>query len=446
MTRPLLSPSSLTCFALRKCAGVAGIAGMLTLLPAVAYAQSSDTVQSDVANSVLEMFTKGKADVTLRSLYFSTHNGYFVKGENQDTIAYGAEVRFETARLYGFSLGASAFVQRDIGRSSNPDQVDTYLGPNLTGLGEAYVQWENKNFRITVGNQQLDLPFASTYDWRMVPQLYQGVFAKYGDSDNYISAFRILRFKSYIDNSFTQRTLYNAKVDPYSGVGDATTSGFWGAGGARTLKFAPANVVAQGWYFNYNDYGKMAYVQADATLNTAGLKPIFGIQYFRETGDGRNLAGSVDSNVFGAQLGVKRNSLTVALGYDYIKPHDGSFGNGALVTPYAHDVASGPMYAQPFLTSTQDLGAGNAYAIDISGAPFDGWFAGARYSFMDLKPSAGAHSIDQSEYLLYLIYNFSGKLKGLSVTDFFGYQTSPSEGSAKSFVQNRLQLEYKWGN
>ena len=113
------------------------------------------------------------------------------------------------------------------------------------------------------------------------------------------------------------------------------------------------------------------------------------------------------------------------------------------MTPYAHNVASGPLFAQPFLSSTQDLGAGNAYAIDLNAAPMGHWFVGARYSFMDLKSSATVASLYQSEYLLYAIYNFTGKLKGLSIANFVALQSSPAR--PKKFIQNRFTLEYAFG-
>lgn len=59
---------------------------------------------------------------------------------------------------------------------------------------------------------------------------------------------------------------------------------------------------------------------------------------------------------------------------------------------------------------------------------------------MDLTPAKGAASSNQSEYLVYGTYNFSGVLKGLSLTDFAGVQTTST--SDKSFWQNRLALEY----
>jgi hypothetical protein len=133
----------------------------------------------------------------------------------------------------------------------------------------------------------------------------------------------------------------------------------------------------------------------------------------------------------------------LSFGYDYIKPHGGSYLNGALVTPYAHYVASGPLFAQPFLSSTQDLGAGSAFAIDLNGAPTSNLFVGFRYSFMDLKNSPGAASLDQSEYLVYAIYTLGGKLKGFSIADFLAYDSSPTYKT--KFVQNRLTLQYAWG-
>jgi hypothetical protein len=110
------------------------------------------------------------------------------------------------------------------------------------------------------------------------------------------------------------------------------------------------------------------------------------------------------------------------------------------VTPYAHNTSSGPYFAQPFFTSTQDLGSGNADSTDLNWSATDSISLGSRYSFMDLTPSKGASSSNQSEYLVYGTYSFGDVLKGLSLTDFAGVQTTST--SDKSFWQNRLALEY----
>ncbi len=412
---------------------------VLFALPFCAHAQTSlDTGSKDV-DTVVDWFKGGTLSGYERTIYFSTHNAFFVKGQNQDTISYGGGLGYTTARLYGFSLGVSGYLQRGIGHSDDPNRVDSYLGPNLTAMGEAYVRWQHDKFTITAGNQALDVPFASTYDWRMAPELFQGVSARYGDADNYATALWMDRYKTYISNSFTKRTNYNTDFDAFGPAGMTETNGFWGLGGQRKWRAAALGLTGQAWYFNYDDYAKLAYLQGEALADAGPWKPFIGVQYLHETGDGKNLAGNVNSQVYGVQLGVKHNSLTATLGYDYIAPHHDAFLNGALVTPYMHNVSSDPLYAQPFLTSTQDLGSGSAYAIDVKGAPYNGLFVGARYSFMDLVAAPGTSSIDQSEYLVYAIYSFSGRLKGLSVSDFFAIQTQPGKGN---FVQNRLQLEY----
>lgn len=277
----------------------------------------------------------------------------------------------------------------------------------------------------------------------MAPQLYQGVSAKYRDADNYFQAFKMFRYKSYISNSFTKRTNYNSDFDSFSTIGNETTNGFWGVSAAHKWEVKPITLTAQGWFQTYQDYAKLTYFEGQGLFDREGFKPFVGIQGMRETADGRELLGNVDSQVLGEQLGVKRNSLTLTFGYDRVEPHGNSYLNGALVTPYAHNVASGPLFAQPLLTSTQDLGAGNAYAIDLNGAPAAQWFVGARYSFMDLKSSPTAASLNQSEYLVYAIYNFAGKWKGASIADFFAIQTTPT--ATRKYVENRVVLEYAFG-
>lgn len=421
------------------------------MMPAVVHAgdapPATDTTttatDSNTASSLTEMFTKGHISGDFRTIYFSTHNSFYSKGVNQDTASYGGKLGYTSAAWDGFSVGVSGFLQRGIAHSSDQSKVDSYLGPNLTAMGEAYVQYEGHGFKVVGGNQQLDVPFASAYDWRMAPQLFQGLSVRYGDADNYAMLFKMDRFKSYTSDSFTQTTTYNANFDSYSGIGNATTNGFYGAGAGHKWMTDPVAITAQGWYMTYQDYAKLTYGEGQVIKNGDGYRPFIGLQAMRETGDGRELLGNVDSQVYGTQLGVKHNSLTLSVGYDRIVPNSNSYLNGALVTPYAHNVSSGTLYAQPFLTSTQDLGAGNAYAIDINGAPMEHWFVGARYSYMDLKSSSTAQSLDQSEYLVYAIYNFSGRLKGLSISDFLALQSSPTKSS--NYIQNRLQLEYAFG-
>jgi hypothetical protein len=412
-------------------------------MPIYASAQTAGATQTPEVNDVVSMFTQGHFSGDVRAFYYGAHNAFYNKGLNQNTVNYGGGLEYETATLYGFSLGVSGYASRPLFHPSNPSRVDGSLGPSFTTLGEAYLKYQHQLFSVTAGNQEFDVPFISPYDYRIAPQLFQGVSATYGTKDNYIQAFRMFRWKSWISDSFTNQTTYNVSFDSASKIGNQGTSGFYGAGGAGTLAFGPLNLKGQAWYVDYMSYAQMGYADAQISESEGSFKPYAGAQVAIENGNASGLLGSVHSQVYGLQLGVKHNSIDANLNYDYIRPNRNSYLNGALVTPYAHNIASGPLFAQPFITSTQDLGAGSAYAFEISGSPIHNLKVGAGYSFMRLVSQPGTPYLDQSEYLAYAMYDFSGRLKGWNVTDFFAYQSSPARSS--KFFQNRLQIQYAWG-
>ena len=415
---------------------------LMLVMPIYASAQTVDATQPPVVNDLVDMFTQGQFSGDFRTFYFAAHNAFFNKGLNQNTINYGGGLAYQTATLYGFSLGVSGYISRPLFHPSNPSRIDGSLGPTFTELGEAYVKYQHQLFSVTAGNQEFDIPFISPYDYRIAPQLFQGVSTTYGTKDNYIQAFRMFRWESWISGSFTNQTTYNASFDSASKIGNESTSGFYGAGGAGTLNVGPLNLKGQAWYVNYMDYTQMGYADGRISANEGSFRPYVGAQVAIEGGSA-GLLGDVHSQVYGLQLGVKHNSIDANLDYDYTRPDAHSYLNGALVTPYAHNIASGPLFAQPFITSTQDLGSGAAYGVEVSGNPIQSLTLGAGYSFMHLISTPGTPYLDQSEYLVYAMYNFSGRLKGWNVTDFFAYQTSPAKSS--QFFQNRLQIQYAWG-
>lgn len=422
-----------------------------------AAASHTDDNSAPTATTLRDMFEMGEVDGNLRMLYYANHNAFFLNSvagkHNRDTASFGGKLGFTTAALHGFSLRLSAFAQRNFARSSSSNDLSETgynrdLGRDISALGEAYLQYEqafgDNNLRVRAGNQEInDAPFTSTYDFRIIPQVYQGVSARYGDDDSFLTVKRMYRYKSRISESYDRTTNYNAGAfeSPPPNTTEET-DGFWAVGAADKENIGAADISGEAWFLNYKDYANMYYFEGKVAAAEGDIQPFIGAQFIRETDDGRALLGRVDHHTYGAQLGLKRHSLTATLNYDYIPHERDSYLNGALVTPYAHNESSGPLFAQPYLTSTQDLGSGNAYAADINGAPLDNTFIGARYSYMDLTPVAGGESIGQSEYLVYAIYNFSGALEGFSVSNFFGYQTQKIEDH--DYWENRLALEYSF--
>ncbi|WP_032881113.1 OprD family outer membrane porin [Acinetobacter sp. WC-323] len=381
------------------------------------------------------VFACGSLHGAVKSTYYSLNNAYFVDNLNQDTAVIGGYIKYETAPFYGVQAAVGYDIQRRLDEKDNKAEVDE-LKEDGDGLAEAYLTWKNDLARVTVGNQRLNLPFMGDYaDRRVLMFLYQAADVQIGNQYDFLRLTKVNKYKSYAEDEFTKSSRQNSKVE---------TDGVWSIGVGKRFEFdANKTLKTQLWYQDYDDYLRLIYTQADLGFSQLKYAPEFSLQYMSGKDQGKAFAGEINSQVWGVQAAFKilpAASLKVA--YNYIKPDQNSYLNGALLMPYAAKTSSGEIFAQPFFTSTQDLGAGHALMLSLEGKVSDQLIAGARYSFMDLKEAEQVASRNQSEYMLFGIYNFTGALKGFSVSNFAGIQTSPRYD--KNFLQNRFALSYKF--
>ena len=381
------------------------------------------------------VFACGSLHGAVKSTYYSLNNAYFVDNLNQDTAVIGGYIKYETAPFYGVQAGIGYDIQRRLDEKDNKAEVDE-LKEDGDGLAEAYLTWKNDLARVTVGNQRLNLPFMGDYaDRRVLMFLYEAADVQIGDNNDFLRLTKVNKYKSYGEDEFTKSARQNSNLQ---------TDGVWSVGVGKRFHLADdRSLKTQLWYQSYDDYTRLIYTQADLAMPKLKYAAEFSLQYMSGKDQGKALAGEVNSQIFGAQAAVKVLPVaTLKVAYNYIKPDRESYLNGALLTPYAAKTSSGEIFAQPFFTSTQDLGAGNALMLSLEGKLTDQVIAGARYSFMDLKEAEHVASRNQSEYMLFGIYNFMGALKGFSISNFAGIQTSPRYD--KNFLQNRLSLTYKF--
>lgn len=412
---------------------------VFTALPLGSYAASSNidsscTYGENGVNNAIDSLTCGTFSGNLRSLYYSTHNALFVKGHNQDTASYGGSLKYETAPLDGFRFGVSGIFLRGINSPSESETIPA-VGNDQTNVGEAYLSWQYKNFKITAGDQRINIPFVSDYDFRVTPMLFRAIDANYGDKTDFLHATKIWRYKSWSSDQFLDDTAFTNVTQP--------TSGMWAIGGGRGVTVGDKKLTGQLWYESYDDYTNMVYSEGHLRWTDTPYHPDIGVQFIRGTSEGEALAGEVNSTTYGVQFGLKFTpALSWSLSYDHIAGSPNAWKNGSLVAPYAHSASAGLYFAQPFFTSTEDLGSGNAYSTGLNYQVSEILLVGSRYSFMDLKPTAKGRSINQSEYMVFFKWEMSRLLQGLSLTDSAGVQTSPSYDS--NFWQNRLTLQYSF--
>lgn len=410
------------------------------LIPQQAYTSTNSeniAIPSDQCTdeNVSNIFLCGTFSGRVKSLYFSSHNAYFIEDLNQDTAAVGGFIKFETHPLHQWKAGLSYAGQWRLDDKKFNQAEVAELKQEKDGLAEAYIAWGNDTLNFKVGQQALDVPFLGDYDWRIMPVAYRALDLEYTTAQDFYRLTAVNGFKSYADDRFT-------KTSRYSDV--QHTDGMWSIGLGKKLPSKDGlTLKGELWYQSYLDYNHLIYAEGHAIFSDKSYQPDVGLQLMYSKQQGEAYAGDINHQGIGISLALKLTDfLSFKSAYNYIKPDDNSYLNGALFAPYMIYTASGPYFAQPFFTSTQDLGAGHAYLLALEGQHTEKTYWGINYSFMDLKESAELKSLNQSEYVVYVIHHLSGAFKGWSISNFAGLATSPR--SDHTFLQNRLGLSYKF--
>lgn len=98
---------------------------------------------------------------------------------DQSTFGIGGKLSLQSSTWKGWRLRGAYYITDDLGlSSSNPKKTDAYMfdvdkNP-YSILGEAAVEYENGDSTLILGRQEIDTPIVSTYDYRIIPNLFEG--------------------------------------------------------------------------------------------------------------------------------------------------------------------------------------------------------------------------------------------------------------------------------
>ncbi|MBX9935359.1 MAG: OprD family porin [Burkholderiaceae bacterium] len=99
---------------------------------------------------------------------------------NQSTLGFGGKIGIETGNYYGLSLKGAWYTTQDFGlNSTNPKKVDAYMF-NLNKkpysiIGESQIQLRFGKNLATLGRQEISSPLIDSYEYRIIPNLFQGL-------------------------------------------------------------------------------------------------------------------------------------------------------------------------------------------------------------------------------------------------------------------------------
>lgn len=417
------------------------------------------------ADTLGDVFTQGHVDGELRLYDFSR---LYSSDAKPDAHALSAALLLnaQTAPFgNGFSLGASLVSANAFGTgSSDPAKIDTTLmgtSNTVSALSQAYVQYRNDGLLLRAGEQYLNTPWMGSSDSRVLPASYQALLADFRPATGWdVQALRSFGWKSRASGDYHFDNLYYPATwrgdAMYGGIGGLPTNasaarGTWALGSS----YAARGFKGQAWYYDFIDFAHMAYAEGSYTIKTGtGFDPFVAAQYVDEhAGSGSLLVADrtrlfgvdgskVDSQAWGADLGVAIPHGKFDVSWNRIQQQDGAVGNGALVSPYTAGWVSDPLYTTSMIRGLVEQGPGHAWKARFGYGLFDDRLqltvAYAKY--------ATALSGDSHDVYFDVAYNFDGYLKGLSLRNRWERSTGGiglNPGN-QPFVYERVMIAYKF--
>lgn len=428
---------------------IASIAGITPLALAGISTDPTNTWVDEFYNEANDFLQKSTISGNIRSYYFT--RDYSNPGtSDQQAYSLGGSLGILTAPfLSGFQAGATFYTAQDLGLDlDNPDlhpeEVDQTLGRQIDVLGQLFLQYTHSNFMIRGGDQLINTPWMGPSDSRMIPATYQGIYGTWTPTqDITVTALRMFEFKSRVASTFSATNLYNPANmgQGIPALGDTTDDGAQALG----LNYKHTNFVGQLWGYQFFDFAKMLYGDAQYTFkNNSKITPLIGAQAMTEGGDGDNIlaqvaSGAANSNALGALMGAEFPHGRLTAAWNKVFAADG-FRDGDIVSPYTAGYASDPLYTTSMIAGLVEKAPGNAFKIAATLFAFSKRLtfvtSYAKYYTQPYLPNTAETDFD-------ITYAFlSGTLKGLSLRNRLGIQTGdPSKGT---FYYNRLMLQYSF--
>jgi len=246
---------------------------------------------------------------------------------NQQSVNFAESLHLEYRVLNtGFSFGGSYLYANPFNGCANPANIKTvpncatastdvsHLAPDNTLPGyelstfyESYVQYKKNGLFAKVGDQVINTPWTNASDSRLKPASFQGADVSYSINPNY--TFEVMdmdRWQPRTTNDWLQANLLTGAGSelPYGTAPITNTAANTGGFQYARLGYASGNLTANLHYYHFIDLANFAWLDGRYTLTHEPLKPFIAIQVGDEKNTGSSVVGTINSQVYGAQVGV----------------------------------------------------------------------------------------------------------------------------------------------
>jgi hypothetical protein len=410
------------------------------------------------ASTLQSFLSQGTYNGYLRDYYFTRNFTSAAAPFDLKANSFGGMFNYLTPTFGpGFKVGGTFWSAQDLFGLNNGTGNYGHLETTLAGtqpiqtLGQAYLQYQHHDVLVRAGNQLMNTPWMGPSDSRMVPATYQGVLADVTVTRGIdLVLAREYRWKSRTSSNFSETNLYNTNGldniyggQPNAAVGTQGNNGTAVAG----LTYHGHGDIGQAWYYKFYGLTNAVYADDAYTFNKAGLgiAPVIGAQYLHESSGANNmLLSNVNNDTYGAMAGLNfDHGDTVAVSYDTISTHAGTFKNGGIVSPYSAGYATDPLYTTSMTAGLVEKGVGDAWKV---AGTFYFIQQQMRFIASYARYNTAPNFANTDETDLDVTWFFHGILKGLSARNRLGIVQglNGSDGSPNlgTFYFNRVMLEY----
>lgn len=342
-------------------------------------------VTEDANNTLVYAFANGALSGQIRAGYINFNPE--VSDPTNYTTALGGQLKYETARYYGFHAGAAFYTSHAItGLSGNKRRgrfnYELAGDTHYDTLAEAYIGYKHESFEVHGGRIRIDTPYADSDDIRMTPNTFEGVLATYGINNEFsLLAAYVTRWQGPDAESYDFIDLLGPKAN---GVAIAA------------LTYAADTIEASLWYYGADRTADIFY--ADVITNheiVEGFELVTGLQYANQSE--RSHSG-IGGTLYGAMAEVSFSGFSLSAAYDtlhvgHFKEYFGGFGGGVAFVNLNETTAG-------VIAVNQGVDALKlAVVYDFSEVGVNDFTA--EYNYGDFKGKERGHFIEQNMILAY---------------------------------------------
>jgi hypothetical protein len=212
-------------------------------------------------------------------------------------------------------------------RPPNRNADDTLPAYTMSTFDEIYLKFKNYGWNGTIGNQLFVSPWANPSDTRLKPAAFEGGDLGYTAPSGWsVEGADMLAFENRTSSAFSRQTLLTSFPSGNSGMapniiipgGQGINTNGFSYGKAGFANPSGTGIAVDGYVYNVSDLVNMWWGDGKYTF-PGRFAPYIAVQGGTESNAGQSIIGKVDSQVFGAQLGLNvTKNIAFAAGYDQI--------------------------------------------------------------------------------------------------------------------------------